>query len=383
MRLTIRPMTCGDLPSLHALLSDPEVMRYIEPVYTRERTEAFLARAGLSPDPLIYAVDDGDGAFIGYVIYHDYEADSKEIGWVLNRAVWGRGCAQALTEQLVRRAHAEGRDVVIECAPEQAATKRIAERNGFRRCGAAAGREVYRLEQVYRYETHLHTAPVSRCATASVGESLAFYEALGYDGVFITNHFLDGNINIAASLPYEERIRFYFSDYQAAKALEPQLNLKVFCGVETTFLGTDFLIYGLDMDWYLAHPQIMDMPKREELPLMMDSGALVIQAHPFREANYIDHIRLFPRSVHGVEVYNAGRTPFENRMAAQYARDYALLPFAGSDNHHAGAAKALGGMQTRAPLADEADFVRRVLAGEARCFRGTRHADGFDWQGVE
>ena len=92
---------------------------------------------------------------------------------------------------------------------------------------------------------------------------------------------------------------------------------------------------------------------------------------------------MFPRCVHGVEIYNAGRTPFENRMAAQYARDYALLPFAGSDNHHAEAAKALGGVLMRAPLKDEADFVRRVLAGEARCFRGTRGEQGFEWQIIE
>ena len=238
---------------------------------------------------------------------------------------------------------------------------------------------------MYLYETHLHTYPVSRCAGATVREMLEFYKRIGFAGVFITNHFLDGNINIDHRLPYEERIRFYFSDYQAAAALGPRLGLKVFCGVELSFLGTDFLIYGLDMDWYLAHPEIMDMPKTEELPLMMDSGALVIQAHPFREADYIDHIRLFPRSVHGVEVYNACRTPFENRMAAQYARDYALLPFAGTDNHRAGAADALGGMETDEPLSDEADFVRRVLDGRARCFRGERNVRsgrsgaGFDW----
>ena len=54
---------------------------------------------------------------------------------------------------------------------------------------------------MYKYETHLHTAPVSRCARSSVEEQLRLYKALGYDGVFITNHFLDGNIHIDKSLP--------------------------------------------------------------------------------------------------------------------------------------------------------------------------------------
>ena len=52
---------------------------------------------------------------------------------------------------------------------------------------------------MYKYETHLHTFPVSNCASAEVRENLEFYKSLSYDGVFITNHFLDGNINIKVS----------------------------------------------------------------------------------------------------------------------------------------------------------------------------------------
>ena len=61
-----------------------------------------------------------------------------------------------------------------------------------------------------------------------------------------------------------------------------QIGIKVFCGVELSYKGTDFLVYGLDKSWYLAHPEIMDMKKSDELKFMMESGALVIQAHPFR-----------------------------------------------------------------------------------------------------
>lgn len=48
-------------------------------------------------------------------------------------------------------------------------------------------------------------------------------------------------------------------------------------------MGIDFLIYGLDKAWYLAHPEIMNMKKKEELLYFMAHGALVIHAHPFRE----------------------------------------------------------------------------------------------------
>lgn len=136
---------------------------------------------------------------------------------------------------------------------------------------------------LYRYETHLHTFPVSKCAKSSVRENLEFYKELGYDGIFITNHFLDGNINIDADLPYEERLNFYFSDYEEAKKLEKEVGIKVFFGAEITYGGTDFLVYGLDQEWFFKNEKIMKMKKSEELLYLIESGALVIQAHPYRE----------------------------------------------------------------------------------------------------
>lgn len=224
---------------------------------------------------------------------------------------------------------------------------------------------------MYQYETHLHTAPVSACARAGVRENLEFYKNLGYAGVFITNHFIDGNISIDGSLPYEQRIQYYFSDYEQGVELGREIGIDVFCGIEMSCGGTDFLVYGLDKQWFLDNPGIEGMKKSEQLPLLMENGALVIQAHPFREEWYIDHIRLFPRHVHGVEIYNACRPEFQNEMARRYAEYYGLLPFAGTDNHSAGKQQTLGGMQSETPIRDEADFVRRVKNGEMTLFRRT------------
>lgn len=222
---------------------------------------------------------------------------------------------------------------------------------------------------MYRYETHLHTLPASHCAKASVRENLEFYKSLGYTGVFITNHFIDGNLAIDRSLPFEERINFYFADYEEARRIGEEIGLAVFDGVEMSYKGTDFLVYGLHKDWYLQHPEIEGMKKTEELQLLMDAGALIIQAHPYREANYIDHIRLFPRHVHGVEVYNACRKAFENEMAEHYANAYGLIHFSGTDNHTAGNRKSFGGMESETPIEDEQDFIRRVLDGTMKPFR--------------
>ncbi|MDD6214659.1 MAG: PHP-associated domain-containing protein [Firmicutes bacterium] len=221
---------------------------------------------------------------------------------------------------------------------------------------------------MYKYETHLHTSPVSKCAQASVGETLAFYKSCGYDGVFITNHFLDGNINTDSSLPYEQKIEFYFSDYEKGVKIGNEIGLKVFFGIESSYKGTDFLVYGLDKKWFLKNPQIMQMKKSDELNFFRENGALVIQAHPYRQADYIDHIRLFPECIDGVEVINANRAELENKMALMFADEYGLLKTAGSDNHIGSNQIHLAGMSAEEPFSNEEDFIAAVKSRQAKTF---------------
>lgn len=221
---------------------------------------------------------------------------------------------------------------------------------------------------MFRYDTHVHTLPASRCAHASVRDTVEFYKEIGFDGIFITNHFLDGNLDMTADHPYEERLNFWAADYEEAVEIGKEVGLKIFLGAELSYQGTDFLVFGLDKAWFLAHPEIMDMKKSEELPYLQAHGALVVQAHPFLEANWIDHIRLYPRSVQGVEVYNANRSELVNRMAGIYADAYGLCKTAGTDNHCGSAQENLAGIETETPIVDEQDFIRRVLAGETRVF---------------
>ena len=231
----------------------------------------------------------------------------------------------------------------------------------------------------YRYETHCHTAPVSKCGKASVEDTVSFYKQMAYDGIFITNHFLDGNINPEArDLSYPEQLDYYFSDYEKGAAFGREIGMKVFPGVELSYKGTDFLIYGLDKAWYRTHPEILEMKKTEELAFMMSEGALVIQAHPYREAHYIDHIRLLPRSVHGVEVINSGQPWEANELAQPYARHYGLLETAGSDNHwgsgvfdklrEKGYRPVIAGMETDVEINCVQDYILQVKQKKMRLF---------------
>ena len=221
---------------------------------------------------------------------------------------------------------------------------------------------------MYLYETHLHTAPASGCARWSAAEAVQYFKNAGYAGIFITNHFLDDDIPELRALPYEVQIELYFKDFEEGVEAGREVGLSVFSGVEISYRKTDFLIYGLDKAWYLDHPEIDRMPVKDFLALAQQEGALVIHAHPFREAGSIDHIRLYPRSVHGVEVYNANRSEFENEMAAKYAENYALMPFAGSDIHGKELHGNRGGMRCKTPIANEQDFVKKVLAGRMKPF---------------
>lgn len=128
-------MTENDFEPLCKLLSDPKVMKYLEAPYSEKQTEQFLSEAGLAENPLIYAVEK-DKQFIGYVIYHSYDKDSIEIGWVLYPYCWGQGIASVLTEQMLEENAKIGKHTVIECVPEQKSTIRIAEKFGFINMGA-------------------------------------------------------------------------------------------------------------------------------------------------------------------------------------------------------------------------------------------------------
>jgi len=146
-RCIIRDLCMDDADALYEVLSDDEVMTYIEPAFDLEQTREFIKEAGLCEPPLVYALEWKDGRkVIGHVIYHQYEEDSYELGWIINRNYWGRGIADEVTKALVETAGRNGvRSCVIECDNEQAASRHIALKNGFLYEGEDDGCEVYRL----------------------------------------------------------------------------------------------------------------------------------------------------------------------------------------------------------------------------------------------
>ena len=221
---------------------------------------------------------------------------------------------------------------------------------------------------MYLYETHLHTSPISACGKAGVRETLEHYKSIGYAGVFMTDHFIDANFDLAArELSYEERIEHYFSAYEEGKLIGDEIGLSVFPGFEMAEGWAHVLVYGIGKEWCLAHKDMDKMNKSELLTLLKEDGALLVQAHPFLTKTA--QIILYPHHVHGVEIYNSSRPDSENRLAVQFAENYGLLPFAGSDNHEAGRRhRRYGGMATDVPIEDFEHFKRLVLEGNYKIF---------------
>lgn len=227
----------------------------------------------------------------------------------------------------------------------------------------------------YLYETHCHTARTSACSSLSAEDIVALYSANGYDGVFITDHFLNGNTTVNRDFPsasYKEKIERFCLGYEEVKKAAAG-KLKVFFGFEYSYLGTDVLVYGWNQKKLSSLPQIMEMDMRSFILFCKENGALAVQAHPFREDFYIDHIRLYPDS-EGVEIFNAGRTQLCNSLGEFYGKSYGKILTAGSDLHSV-RQPVLGGMEFDEPVSDEAHFISLLRQGKgktvsrANCFK--------------
>ena len=185
----------------------------------------------------------------------------------------------------------------------------------------------------YIYETHCHTSQGSACGRMTGEELARFYKDAGYDGVIVTDHFFNGNCAVDPSLPWKKKCELYCAGYRAAKRVGDKIGLTVMFGIEYSYFGTDLLVYGLDEEWLKAHPEIMDMYVKDFMRFVYENGGLIVHAHPFRQASYIDTIRLYPYDVDAVEVYNAGNDPKADERANWYADSYGLVKVAGSDRH--------------------------------------------------
>ena len=219
----------------------------------------------------------------------------------------------------------------------------------------------------YRYETHLHTCQGSACASATGAEMARAHLEAGYTGIFITDHFFNGNTAVSADLPWKERVHRFCAGFEDARNEGERIGLQVFFGFEYNYHGAEFLIYNLDENWLLEHEDIHLLSPRKALAIMRADGGFAVQAHPFRERDYIDHFQLFPRDIDGVEAINAANIGPEgkkmNQRAFEFARMFDLPVTAGSDSHHTRLLYG-GGIETPARMKTPMDYLEWMKEGK-------------------
>lgn len=217
----------------------------------------------------------------------------------------------------------------------------------------------------YKYEIHLHTSRSSACGKTEPRDYIRPFIEAGYDGIFVTDHFYRGNTAVPRELPWHEWVENYCRGYEEAKEEGDRLGLKVFFGWEENNHGDEYLVFGPGKEWLSEHPEMTKWTTAERLREVHKAGGIVIQAHPFRERDYLTRINLHPCQADAMEVCNAGNPAYQDTMAYNYCLQRKIRMVAGSDIHDVSSLKSTPtGMLFERPLESVQDFVKAILSGE-------------------
>lgn len=187
---------------------------------------------------------------------------------------------------------------------------------------------------MYRIETHLHTAYISRCGWMSAQALVKSYAAAGYDAICVTDHYnreCFDYADIDLTKPGSKTDAFLLG-FRRMQREAAHYGIRIYEGAELRFDGSenDYLLYGFSHDLLADPDAVMRGGLTSFSARAHAEGALIVQAHPFRPkctpapAEYLD----------GVEVLNCNpRHDSRNALAYTYAQQHGLLMTAGSDCH--------------------------------------------------
>ncbi|MCI8726445.1 MAG: PHP domain-containing protein [Hungatella sp.] len=215
-------------------------------------------------------------------------------------------------------------------------------------------------------ELHLHTSESSPCGRVPAKKGMTMYREAGYDGVVVTDHFSRDVHGRKDGRRWEQVVEKFLEGYKKAKREGEKLGLKVYLGMELRFPHdeNDFLVYGLDEGYILAHPWLYERELYQVYREMNQAGIEIFQAHPFRgSCSPAD-----PKCLSGVEILNGNpRHNSHNDMARAWAKEQALTGICGSDFHQA---EDLAGAGICVPVLPESEKeLAQVLKAGAFTFR--------------
>lgn len=181
-------------------------------------------------------------------------------------------------------------------------------------------------------ELHCHTREGSLCGKLPAGQVVALHKKAGYDGLAVTNHFNLENLGVFPG-SYRDKVDRWLDGYRLAREAGEQWGVKVYFGLEArnTANVNDYLIYGITPEEILDSENLCLMPLAEIKKVCESLGAVLIQAHPFRNGCTPAAVRLLD----GLEVFNAnqGHDNHNDRAKALADANPRLIRIAGSDFH--------------------------------------------------
>ena len=138
-RLILRRARTDDLTALHRIMSDPQAMRYwsTPPHAGIDQTSRWLASMiDVDPalsDDFIVTLDGGTIGKLG-------AWKLPEIGFLIDRAQWGRGFAsEAIAAFIARRRALGSTELTADVDPRNQPSLRLLQRHGFAETGRAQG----------------------------------------------------------------------------------------------------------------------------------------------------------------------------------------------------------------------------------------------------
>ena len=198
----------------------------------------------------------------------------------------------------------------------------------------------------YITELHTHTMETSPCATMRASMIAERYIDAGYTSIVVTDHYCNYVIDSMEGT-WQEKVDRYLLGYRSMKEYaKGRLNVLLGCELRFTENLNDYLVYGMDEAFLLAHPNLHQMTLKTFSAFAREHGLLLIQAHPFRDKMTV----VDPKYLDGIEIYN-GHNDHDSRnpIADAWAKRHGLLRSSGSDFHHA-SSECAGGIITEMPI---------------------------------
>ena len=218
---------------------------------------------------------------------------------------------------------------------------------------------------MYKFELHAHTSECDRDAHLSAKELVHLYKEAGYDGMVITDHYIERFYTLwfpeeIQGLTHEQQVSRWLKGFRTAREEGEKIGFTVLPGAEVRFdtYPNDYLLYGVHEEFFYTVPRLNELKNVKELLALMPEGVCVVHAHPFRNGMAVAN----PSKLFGIEVFNGGTDKFRNEMARIYAEHYGVAMTSGSDIHDK-SRLAKGGILTEEKIRTPEDLVRVLRSG--------------------